>query len=88
MFYEEYGRYPGETPQLNDQIEHDQQMMEIDLCDLKQMSRKFLANNPMINEKQPNSLFDQVLEELCRYGASEIHSIAAYLGGCCAQEAF
>jgi len=28
-----------------------------------------------------------ILEQLCRYGASELHSIVAFIGRCCAQEA-
>lgn len=29
---------------------------------------------------------DDFIHEMCRYGASEVHSVAAYIGGCAAQE--
>ncbi|CAD5119102.1 DgyrCDS7747 [Dimorphilus gyrociliatus] len=33
------------------------------------------------------SIKDDLIHEFCRYGACEMHSIAAYMGGCAAQEA-
>lgn len=33
-----------------------------------------------------NQINDDLLHEICRYGGSEIHSISAFLGGCCAHE--
>lgn len=30
---------------------------------------------------------DDFIHEMCRYGAAEVHSIAAYIGGCAAHEA-
>lgn len=72
---------------MNNDIDVDQQQMEIDLADVKQISRKFFLDHPAISEKQQTILYDQILEELCRYAGAEVHSIAAYLGGCCAQEA-
>jgi len=34
----------------------------------------------------PNSVDDRHISELCRAGGAELHTIAAYLGGACAQE--
>jgi NEDD8-activating enzyme E1 regulatory subunit len=76
LFYDQFNRYPGESSLCTVDIDTDQRQLELDLIDLKQISKK-----------QQNVADEQVLEELCRYGGSEIHSIAAFLGGCCAQEA-
>jgi amyloid beta precursor protein binding protein 1 len=81
LFYESFGRYPGEFPLTINEIDTDQQQFEIDLSDLKRISKK------LSGDKQQSILSEQILEELCRYGASELHSIAAFIGGCCAQEA-
>jgi len=37
-------------------------------------------------ELDPDSLPDSFLKEMCRFGGSQIHTIAAYLGGVAAQE--
>ncbi|CAF4769178.1 unnamed protein product, partial [Rotaria sp. Silwood2] len=74
LFYEKFRHYPGE-------FVSDERQFEIDLNDLKQISKKLSSKDFMSDDKQ------QILEELCRYGASELHSIAAFMGGCCAQEA-
>lgn len=29
---------------------------------------------------------DDFIHEMCRYGAAEVHSVAAYMGGCAAHE--
>ena len=76
LFYEQFNRYPGESPLSTIDMDTDQRQLELDLSDLKQISKK-----------QQSVADEQILEELCRYGGSEIHSIAAFLGGCCAQEA-
>ncbi|CAF1343280.1 unnamed protein product [Adineta steineri] len=73
IFYEKFHRYPGECLL-------DEKQFDIDLDDLKQISKQQSSKNIMSNNKQ------DILEELCRYGASELHSIAAFIGGCCAQE--
>ncbi len=74
LFSEKLGRYPGE-------LLSDQRHFEIDLTDLKRINKSLSNKNSIHDEKQ------EILEELCRYGASELHSIAAFIGGCCAQEA-
>jgi len=35
---------------------------------------------------EPGSLDDKYLKEMCRFGASQIHTICTYLGGVAAQE--
>ena len=74
LFYEKFRRYPSES--LSDSTQ-----FETDLDDLKQISKN------LSNKRSNGSEQQQILEELCRYGASELHSIAAFMGGCCAQEA-
>ena len=49
---------------------------------LKQLGKQLLNS-----DQQQALIRENILEELCRYGASEIHSISAFIGGCCAQEA-
>lgn len=73
-FYEKFHRYPGE-------LLTDERQCESDFDDLKEIY-KDLVGKKIKNERQ-----EEILEELCRYGASELHSIAAFIGGCCAQEA-
>lgn len=63
-------------------MDTDQRQIEVDLNDLKQISKQL---NQF--DKQQGSIRENILEELCRYGASELHSISAFVGGCCAQEA-
>lgn len=81
LFYEKYNRYPGESALLGDEMDTDQRQFETDLNDLKQIRKDYLNS-----DKQQTTISDNILEELCRYGASELHSISAYVGGCCAQE--
>ncbi len=73
-FHEKFHRYSGEL------ISHHREF-EIDLNDLKQIHEN-LSNKYSINSDK-----QEILEELCRYGGSELHSIAAFVGGYCAQEA-
>lgn len=74
LFYEKFHRYPGE-------ILSDQRQLEIDLDDLKEIYKDLSGKKVKSNQQE------EILEELCRYGASELHSVAAFIGGCCAQEA-
>jgi amyloid beta precursor protein binding protein 1 len=73
-FYEKFRRYPGE-------LISNQRQFETDFNDLKLINKNLSHKYSMNSDKQ------DILEELCRYGASELHSIAAFIGGCCAQEA-
>lgn len=63
-------------------MDSDQRQLEIDFNDLKQMGKELIHS-----EKQQGPIRENILQELCRYGASELHSISAFIGGCCAQEA-
>ncbi|CAF0787827.1 unnamed protein product [Adineta ricciae] len=74
LFYEKYDRYPGEYLS-------DSEQFDVDLDDLKELHKQ------RSNKSLTSGDIQSILEELCRYGASEIHSIAAFVGGCCAQEA-
>jgi amyloid beta precursor protein binding protein 1 len=80
-FYEKFNRYPGEFPLSINEMDTDQIQLEIDLNDLKQIGKQFINS-----DKQQGSIRENILQELCRYGASELHSISAFIGGCCAQE--
>ena len=55
--------------------------------DLKQIAKEFNGHASSASEKGTWPVRETILEELCRYGASELHSISAFIGGCCAQEA-
>ncbi|CAF0727955.1 unnamed protein product [Rotaria sp. Silwood1] len=82
LFYEKFNRYPGEFPLSTNEINTDQRQLEIDFNDLKQVGKQLLNC-----DRQQSPIRENILEELCRYGASELHSISAFIGGCCAQEA-
>jgi hypothetical protein len=75
LFYQKFHRYPSEF--ISDQRE-----FEIDLYDLKQIYKN-LSNKYSINSDK-----QEILEELCGYGGSELRSIAAFIGGYCARESF
>jgi amyloid beta precursor protein binding protein 1 len=81
-FYQKFNRYPGEFPLSINEMDTDQRQLEIDLNDLKQIGKQLINS-----DKQQGPIRENILEELCRYGASELHSISAFIGGCCAQEA-
>ncbi|XP_076448750.1 NEDD8-activating enzyme E1 regulatory subunit-like isoform X2 [Babylonia areolata] len=70
-FYEEYNRYPGLH---NDDVEPDTPKLKT--CLSKLLHDWGLSGN----------VKDDYVHEMCRYGASEIHSIASYMGGVGAQE--
>jgi len=71
-FREEHNRYPGE----NSQTPHD------DYESLRKHADKLMGSIGMDAEQLPNDH----LQELCRYGNSQIHNIAAVMGGVAAQE--
>ncbi|CAN7989608.1 unnamed protein product [Ixodes pacificus] len=70
-FYNEYNRYPGF---FEDQLETDISKLKSSLCHLLQD----WASGPVAK--------DDYVHEMCRYGAAEIHTVAAFIGGCGAQE--
>jgi amyloid beta precursor protein binding protein 1 len=63
-------------------MDTDQRQIETDLNNLKQFGKQLLNS-----DKPQGPVRENILGELCRYGASELHSISAFIGGCCAQEA-
>ncbi|KAK3871146.1 hypothetical protein Pcinc_023708 [Petrolisthes cinctipes] len=71
QFQSEFRAYPG----------YFQDQVETDIVRLKVCVNKLLADwgcGPIIK--------DDFIHEMCRYGAAEVHSVAAYMGGCAAQE--
>lgn len=70
-FYGEYNRYPG---YFTDQVEPD--IVKLKGC-----------LNRLLQEWNHGPLGkDDYIHEMCRYGACELHSVAAFVGGCAAQE--
>ncbi|XP_071784936.1 NEDD8-activating enzyme E1 regulatory subunit-like [Asterias amurensis] len=70
-FYNQYNRYPGS---YDDQVEADTYKL------------KSCVHN-ILHEWGVNlTLKDDHINEMCRYGAAELHSIAAFIGGAAAQE--
>uniref|UniRef100_A0A3Q3WXP2 NEDD8-activating enzyme E1 regulatory subunit n=1 Tax=Mola mola TaxID=94237 RepID=A0A3Q3WXP2_MOLML len=71
-FYQQHSRYPGV---YNYQVEED-------------ISKLKLCVNGLLQEYSLNvNIKDDYIHEFCRYGAAEPHTVAAFLGGCAAQEA-
>ncbi|XP_074640964.1 NEDD8-activating enzyme E1 regulatory subunit-like isoform X2 [Tubulanus polymorphus] len=70
-FHVEYNRYPG---YYEDQV-------ETDVSNLKSCVYKVLQEWGL-----PPNIKDDYIHEICRYGASELHSVAAFIGGVAAQE--
>ncbi|XP_077982561.1 NEDD8-activating enzyme E1 regulatory subunit-like [Glandiceps talaboti] len=71
-FYSQYSRYPGF---YDDQV-------EVDIPKLKN------CMNTILQEWGLSLSFikDDYIHEMCRYGASELHTVAAFMGGAAAQE--
>lgn len=55
--------------------------MEIDTARLKSQAGRLLNDWGVSSQ-----LNDDLFHEVCRFGGSEIHSISAFMGGCCAHE--
>ncbi|GIX87298.1 NEDD8-activating enzyme E1 regulatory subunit [Caerostris extrusa] len=70
-FYSTYCRYPGQT---NDEVESD--IVKLKNCVTSLMNE--WSCSPIMK--------DDYIHEMCRFGAAELHSIAAFIGGCAAQE--
>nr|CAD7442558.1 unnamed protein product [Timema bartmani] len=70
-FYSEYNTYPGE---FDDQVEPD--IVKLKACVSKLLSE--WGCGPLAK--------DDYVHEVCRCGAAELHSVAAFIGGCAAQE--
>jgi len=71
-FRAQYNRYPGE----NTTTPHD------DFDNLKKLADPFVTAMGFEADQLPS----EYLQELCRYGNSQIHNIAAVMGGVAAQE--
>ncbi|XP_067939291.1 NEDD8-activating enzyme E1 regulatory subunit-like [Watersipora subatra] len=70
-FFAEYNRYPG---CYDDQV-------EADITPLKAIASRLIADAGLnVNIRE------DCIHELCSYGASELHSVAAFMGGVAAQE--
>ncbi|KAG8196579.1 hypothetical protein JTE90_014140 [Oedothorax gibbosus] len=70
-FYHEYRRYPGQN---NEDV-------EADIVRLKNIVTSLMSEwgcSPIMK--------DDYVHEMCRFGASELHSVAAFVGGCAAHE--
>jgi len=71
-FHDAHGRYPGEKTETFD----------LDFGELRKFADEILGSL----ELDPCQLPDAHLKELCRFGNSQIHNLAAILGGIGAQE--
>lgn len=73
QFEQLYKRYPGQT-----------QDIEADIPLVKKVAQELVATKLGLSAA---SIPDEFIHELCRYGGSELHSLAAYIGGVASQEA-
>lgn len=71
-FYSEYNEYPG---YCNDELGTDIKNLRTCLCRIVQE----WGSSPLMSR-------DDYILEMCRFGAAELHSVAAFIGGCAAQE--
>jgi NEDD8-activating enzyme E1 regulatory subunit len=72
-FHEEHGQYPGWT---DDTVEEDRKKITSHIA-------KILSSHQL----EEDYLNDNHANEIVRYGGSEIHPVAAFVGGVLAQEA-
>lgn len=70
-FHSEYGRYPG---RINDNVESDVQKL------------KGCVSALMQDWNSPPFTKDDYIHEICRFAGAELHSVAAFMGGCAAHE--
>jgi len=73
-FYSTHTRYPG---YFDDKLE-----METDIATLKACVNAVLSELSL----PASSVKDEPIHEMCRFGASEMHNIAALIGGVASQE--
>ena len=71
-YYSLYQCYPGEK----------QDMFESDVAQMKAFVVDFMSSNGLSS----CNVSDDHITEFCRYGGSEIHSVAAFIGGVASQE--
>jgi len=70
-FFVQHGRYPGWTDQ---QVAGDFALLKVHV-------------DALVSELGLNTIGEEYIHEICRFGASEMHNIGAFLGGVAAQEA-
>jgi amyloid beta precursor protein binding protein 1 len=75
-FHAQYNRFPGT---MDDDVESDVPL-------LKQCVTALLSELKTQAGSAPLSIRDDLIFEMCRYGASELHTVAAIVGGVGAQE--
>ena len=73
LFYVKNKRFPGTIDQQR----------ESDAAELNRLAQEFLADNDF----EASTLTQDHVTELVRFGRSELHNIAALIGGMFAQEA-
>lgn len=73
-FYATHNRYPGF---FDDKLE-----LETDIATLKSFVNSVLSELSL----PASSVKDEPIHEMCRFGASEMHNIAAFVGGVASQE--
>ncbi|KJE88986.1 ThiF family protein [Capsaspora owczarzaki ATCC 30864] len=73
LFFEEHGRFPGAG---DDQVEED-------IAPLKQYVVGLLTDLGV----SQHAIKEELIHEMCRFGAAELHNIASILGGLASQEA-
>lgn len=71
-YFSLYQCYPGEN----------QNNFESDVTQMKAISLDFLCNNGLSS----STISDDHINEFCRYGGKDIHSVAAFIGGTASQE--
>lgn len=71
LFKSTHGHYPGAF---------DEQLDE-DIPKLKSCATGLLEEWGL-----SSTISDETVHEMCRFGAAEIHTVAAFVGGCAAQE--
>ncbi|XP_071816932.1 NEDD8-activating enzyme E1 regulatory subunit-like [Apostichopus japonicus] len=70
-FHSQYNRFPGEYDN-----EREADVHKLTSC----------VSNIIHDWGLHTTIKEELVQEMCRYGAAELHSVAAFLGGCAAQE--
>ena len=73
-FYDTYKRYPGE---VDEEVEDDVSLLKTCVTNLMQDSGVMAG---------PLNVKAEIVQEMCRFGNSEPHSMAAFMGGVGSQE--
>lgn len=70
-FHSQYNRFPGDYDN-----EREADVHKLTSC----------VSNVIHEWGLHSTVKEELVQEMCRYGAAELHSVAAFLGGCAAQE--